>query len=128
MSNFKFGNRSRRNLQGVHQDLVNVVVRALSTSSLDFGITEGLRTIDRQALLVEQGLSTTMNSRHLTGHAVDIVAYDNGTVSWKWGLYDKIKDDFKAAADYYDVDIEWGGEWVSFKDGVHFQLSRKSYP
>lgn len=76
MSNtFKFSSRSEKNLQGVNPDLVKVTRRALEISEVDFGITEGLRSRYRQKQLVATGKSQTMNSRHLTGHAVDVVAY-----------------------------------------------------
>lgn len=76
MSNtFKFSSRSENNLQGVNPDLVKVTRRALEISEVDFGITEGLRSRYRQKQLVATGKSQTMNSRHLTGHAVDVVAY-----------------------------------------------------
>lgn len=76
MSNtFKFSSRSEKNLQGVNPDLVKVTRRALEISEVDFGITEGVRSRYRQKQLVATGKSQTMNSRHLTGHAVDVVAY-----------------------------------------------------
>jgi len=75
-------------------------------------------------MLVATGKSTTMNSRHLTGHAVDLVPYP---VSWDWEHFYPIADAMKAAAEELGVDLEWGGDWKTFKDGPHFQLSRKKY-
>ena len=66
-----------------------------------------------------------MNSRHLTGHAVDIAPYP---ISWEWEYFYPIEDAMKQAAEELGVDLEWGGDWKSFKDGPHWQLSRKSYP
>ncbi|HCO6412827.1 TPA: M15 family peptidase, partial [Escherichia coli] len=85
-SQFRFSSRSEKNLQGVNPDLVKVTRRALEISSVDFGITEGLRSRCRQKQLVDTGKSQTMNSRHLTGHAVDVVAYVGSQVSWEWPL------------------------------------------
>jgi peptidoglycan L-alanyl-D-glutamate endopeptidase CwlK len=34
----------------------------------------------------------------------------------------------KAAAEAEGVDLEWGGDWKSFRDGPHFQLSWEQYP
>ena len=73
------------------------------------------------------GASKTMNSRHLTGHAVDLAAYVNG-IRWDWPLYPKIADAFKQAALELGVSIVWGGDWTSLKDGPHFELDRKAYP
>ncbi|WP_097411346.1 M15 family metallopeptidase, partial [Escherichia coli] len=116
--------RSEKNLEGVKPQLVAVVRRALELTEVDFGITEGLRTKERQKQLVAEGKSQTMNSRHLTGDAVDVVAWVGSQVSWDWPLYEKIAQAFKQAAAELGTAIEWGGEWRSLKDGPHFQLKR----
>lgn len=123
-NNFKFSPRSENNLKGVKAQLVAVARRALELSSVDFGITEGLRTQDRQKQLYAEGKSQTMNSRHLTGEAVDVVAYVGGTVSWDFPLYRKISEAFKQAAQELNTQIEWGGDWKTLVDGPHFQLKR----
>lgn len=122
------GSRSVSRLKGVHPDLVAVVNRAIKLTEVDFAVLEGLRTHTRQIELVKAGASQTMNSRHLTGHAVDLGAYVGGAVRWDWPLYYKIAAAMKKAAAELGVPIEWGGDWKSFKDGPHFQLSRKKYP
>ncbi|MGQ7247216.1 M15 family metallopeptidase [Halomonas sp. V046] len=127
-SPFRLSNRSLKRLQGVNADLVMVVRRAIDITEVDFGVTEGLRSKERQKRLVAAGASTTMRSRHLTGHAVDLAAYLDGDVSWDWPLYYKIADAMKAAAKELGVPIEWGGDWKTFKDGPHFQLPWGSYP
>jgi len=72
--------RSRDKLAGVHPDLVRVVERAIELTEIDFVVTEGLRTVERQKQLVAAGASATMNSRHITGHAVDVAALVAGEV------------------------------------------------
>lgn len=124
---FKLSKRSRSNLQGVHPDLVRVVERAIELTEVDFVVIEGLRSPARQAELVKAGASQTQNSRHLTGHAVDLAAWV-GTVRWDWPLYPRIAAAVKQAAKELGVPIEWGGDWASFRDGPHFQLPRKVYP
>ena len=121
---YKLGLRSKQRLSGVHPDLVAVVKRAIELSEQDFSVTEGIRHIERQRTLVATGKSTTMNSRHLTGHAVDLVPYP---VSWDWEHFYPIADAMKEAAKELKVDLEWGGDWKSFPDGPHFQLSWKKY-
>ena len=69
---YRLSQRSMQNLSGVHPDLVAVVKRAIEITEQDFSVIEGIRNIDRQRKLVAQGKSQTMNSRHLTGHAVDL--------------------------------------------------------
>lgn len=133
---YVLGKRSLSNLEGIHPDLVSVVKRAIEVTEQDFTVIEGLRNIDRQRELFKSGASTTMNSRHLTGHAVDIAPYPfNGDVDKDgkvniedWDQYYPIEDAMKQAALELEVDLEWGGDWKSFKDGPHWQLSRKTYP
>ena len=120
--------KSLDRLAGVHPDLVRVVKRAIEITTVDFAVLEGVRSKSRQEQLVKAGASQTMNSRHLTGHAVDLGAYVSGSVRWDWPLYYKIADAVKQAAVELGVPIEWGGDWRTFKDGPHFQLPHKEYP
>jgi peptidoglycan LD-endopeptidase CwlK len=125
----KWSARSLKNLNGIHPDLRRVMNRALQESELDFVVIEGLRTKERQKQLVASGASRTMNSRHLTGHAVDIVPIGpNGKAAFDWPLYDRLGPAVKAAAEKEGVALVWGGDWTSFKDGPHFELDRKVYP
>ncbi|RXA93805.1 M15 family metallopeptidase [Yersinia sp. 2105 StPb PI] len=128
MQTNKFSQRSENNLNGVNADLVKVARRALELSPVDFGVTEGLRTVTRQKELVAKGASQTMNSRHITGHAIDVFAYPTGSGSWEWKYYEQIAAAFKQAAKEAGVPIEWGGDWKTLKDGPHFQLPFKDYP
>lgn len=125
---YSLGTRSMQRLDGVHPDLVRIVKRAISFSEVDFTVLEGVRSEARQRKLFEAGASQTMRSRHLTGHAVDLGAYVAGEVRWDWPLYDKIAEAMKIAAFKEGLPLEWGGDWVSLKDGPHFQLSRSLYP
>ncbi len=75
---FRLSERSCARLKGVHPDLVGVVLEALAVSPINFMVTEGLRSPRRQAELVRAGASRTLNSRHLTGHAVDLAAFVDG--------------------------------------------------
>lgn len=125
---FKLGLRSKLRLRGVHPDLVKVVELAITRSDVDFTVLEGLRNRERQKELFAAGASSTMNSRHLTGHAVDLGAWVNGGVRWDWALYHKIAKAMKSAAAELGITITWGGDWRSFPDGPHFELTRGAYP
>lgn len=127
-NNFKFSQRSENNLRSVHPDLVKVVRLALELSPVDFGITEGLRTVERQKQLVAEGNSQTMNSRHISGHAVDVFAYPTPAGSWDWQYYQQISQAFKLAGKNLGIPVEWGGDWKTLKDGPHFQLPYADYP
>jgi peptidoglycan LD-endopeptidase CwlK len=132
----RWSNASLEKLQGIHPDLRRVMDRALQEAPFDFRITEGLRTLARQKQLVAQGASKTMNSRHLTGHAVDLIPLvdmdKDGKIEaeemYAWPLYHKLAPAIKAAAKAEGVPIEWGGDWRSFKDGPHWQLPWAQYP
>ena len=125
---FTLGHRSKQRLKGVHPDLVRVVENAIEISTVDFAVLEGLRDPLRQKKLVAAGASKTLNSRHLTGHAVDLGAWVDNQVDWSWPLYAQINAAMQQAAKIQNVLIIWGGGWRSFKDGPHFELDRKAYP
>jgi peptidoglycan L-alanyl-D-glutamate endopeptidase CwlK len=122
---FNLSNKSRQKLEDVHPDLVGVVERAIKISDQDFSVLEGLRTVSRQRQLLAKGATTTMNSRHITGHAVDLVPYP---LTWDRDYFYPIADAMKAAARELGIPLEWGGDWKSFKDGPHFQLPWHEYP
>ncbi len=129
INNFRFSRRSENNLKGVNPALVQVVRRALELSAVDFGVIEGLRTVERQRELFNAvpKKTQTMNSRHITGHAIDVFAYPTANGSWEWKYYEQIAAAFKRASKDVGVNIEWGGDWKTLKDGPHFQLSHKEY-
>ena len=114
---YTLSTRSLERLNGVNESLVNIVKAAIKTTKIDFGVTCGLRTKSEQAELVKKGASQTMNSRHLphestgTSHAVDLVAYISGRVSWELNLYDDIADAIKDAAIKEGKLIRWGAAW-----------------
>lgn len=124
----KLSERDNTRLLGLHPDLVKVVHRAAELTTVDFIITEGRRTLARQRELFKAKATQTMDSRHLTGHAVDVAAKVAGQVRWDWPLYHRIAEAFKQAAEELQVALEWGGDWKTFKDGPHYQLSWKRYP
>ncbi|EGH2839145.1 M15 family metallopeptidase [Salmonella enterica] len=127
MEKFKFSRKSLSRLQGVNPLLISLAERALELSAIDFGVTEGLRTRRRQDELYREGKTETLNSRHLTGHAIDVMAYPTPQGSWDFSDYELIAAAFKQAGKETDIDVEWGGDWKS-RDGVHFQLSWRKYP
>ncbi|AGN83696.1 M15 family metallopeptidase [Enterobacter sp. R4-368] len=127
-NNFSFSQRSDSNLRGVHPDLARLARAALQLSPVDFGVTEGLRTLERQKQLVASGASQTMKSRHITGHAIDVFAYPTNGGSWEWKYYETIAAAFKQASEAMGIPVEWGGDWQTLKDGPHFQLPHASYP
>lgn len=138
---YKLSQRSMQNLSGVHPDLIAVVKRAIQITEQDFSVIEGVRNINRQRELVAKGASQTMNSRHLTGHAVDLAPYP---VSWDWEYFYPIADAMITSCKELDIPLRWGGNWAvkdlrdwegnarelnhsytgSFADGPHLEIPR----
>ena len=109
---FTLSQRSLGRLDGVNNKLHSVVTTAIGLTNVDFGVTCGLRTEKEQEDLVARGASKTMKSKHLTGDAVDFVAYIGGSrISWELNLYDDIADAFKEASVREGVGIRWGASW-----------------
>lgn len=131
----KLSAKSLEKLSRVHPDLQRVVKRAAGMGKLDLIVIEGERTLEKQRALVEKGASQTMRSRHVREMnqcgevcAVDLGVMVGGSLRWDWPLYYKLGALMKEAAEIEGVKIEWGGDWVKFKDGPHFQLPWKEYP
>lgn len=108
---FALSQKSLSNLKGVNDDLIKVVKRAIQISKQDFAVNEGLRTIERQRQLVKSGASQTMNSRHISGHAVDLVPIVGGKISWDWRYFYPIAEAMQQAAQELNVKVRWGGCW-----------------
>jgi peptidoglycan L-alanyl-D-glutamate endopeptidase CwlK len=131
---FEFSRRSLRNLEGCHPNLVRVAKKAVTLSPIDFGISHGVRTLEQQQDLYAQGRSLpgpivtwTMNSKHLKqadgyGHAIDILVFINGKVSWEERFYNQVAPYMKKAAEIEDVKIIWGGDWKNRKDRPHYEI------
>ena len=150
---YKLSARSLKSLAGVHPDLVKLVHAVILESPVDFVVIEGRRTIERQRELVASGASQTMDSRHITGHAVDLAAWV-GEIRWDMGLYYQIAATVQKAAKTMTIPVRWGGCWLrldttdrtpaqlvaeyvasrraagrkAFIDAPHFELPQGLYP
>lgn len=123
--------RSLMHLEEVHPDLVSVVHLAADmceNEPFDFILTDGHRTMEEQIEFVKTGKSKTLKSRHLGGFAVDYVGLVRGRVTYDRDVMTAIAEVFKKAARELDIEIEWGGDWKSFVDTPHIQLTNARYP
>lgn len=133
MSNFYLGKTSKQRLVGVHPDMVRVVERAITIAKNDFGVTEGLRTLETQKQYLAEGKTTTMNSVHLpqeddNSWAVDLYCRNNkGQVTWKHEWFRWVIQAMMTAAIIEGVPIKAGGLWRTFQDSPHFELDRDYY-
>jgi peptidoglycan L-alanyl-D-glutamate endopeptidase CwlK len=130
-----FDERSKRNLVGVHPDLVRVIAETQVIPGCRLTIVEGLRDIATQEKYLKTGASKTLNSRHLTGHAADFAMYRDIDGDGDLDFLKKVDPEYRAQAKLFKetakrlgVDLEWGGDWSSIVDGMHLQLSWASYP
>lgn len=120
--------KSLTRLHGVHPDLIAVAKRAIELTRIDFGISEGVRTTDRQYQLYAEGKSDTLHSKHLLqdsgyGHAIDVFAYVNGKVTWANKYYGPIVQAFITAATESETQLRFGHLWQDFHDSVHIELN-----
>jgi peptidoglycan L-alanyl-D-glutamate endopeptidase CwlK len=122
MNQFKFSKKSLDNLKGVHPDLIAVCCAAIRRSEIDFLVAEGVRTLERQNQLFNEGRTKTLNSRHLTGHAVDIYPLRGGALSHKPEDYEAVVDAMREAAKLLGVPLRWGGDWKTFIDKPHWEM------
>lgn len=109
---FSLSSRSLAKLEGVKPELVEVVKRAIELTKTDFGVIYGMRSAAEQQKLFDSGKSQTLKSKHLTGDAVDLMAYVDGKASWELNLYDDLADAMKWAATEKGVKIRWGAAWT----------------
>ena len=141
-SGYKFGSRSLNSLKGIHPDLVKVMTESIKNSPVDFTITDGLRTTAQQQALYAKGRTTPgktvtnadgvkNKSNHQAksdgyGYAVDLYANYGGKVEVDDDktIINKIAPHIKSVAKKLGINIEWGGDWKSFKDYPHFELKK----
>jgi peptidoglycan L-alanyl-D-glutamate endopeptidase CwlK len=122
-----FGKNSLNKLDKVHPHLIVWVTSFLHQyPEYDLAVVEGKRTLGRQKRLVEQGLSWTMNSRHLAqedgySHAIDIYpAFWKSFTSDDWRTF---ASRGVTIAREMKLDIHSG--WIMWgKDAFHFQLGK----
>jgi peptidoglycan L-alanyl-D-glutamate endopeptidase CwlK len=133
---FVLGAKSLAVLRPVHPDLYAVVRLAIRLTRQDFAVFEGLRTRARQALLIKDGKSWTYNSRHLTGHAVDLVPWIDGELVWDRPAALVVGAAVHQAARQLGIPIRSGYDWdqderleeAGETDYVHHELPRNDYP
>lgn len=139
MSEFKLSKSSKKNLSGIKPELIQLVERVIKKSPWDFGIPQygGFRTAQEQNNLFHRRPKVTQldgfkrKSYHQTGNAFDIFIYFEGKARWdvpkKYeDVWNCIQEEFNLMKEEgifckHEV-IEWGGDWVRFKDYPHFQL------
>lgn len=128
---------SETRLKGVHPDLVKVVRKAAEICPVRFVVTEGLRTLEREKILIQQGFSSLKDPRSCRhcptngfGHAVDLAPVDEaGKPTWSHiPPFLTIAAAMKKAAAEYKIPLRSGCDWKTFKDYPHHELPAAKYP
>jgi len=121
---YKLGKNSRKNMIGLHPYLAFMVEQAIKETKQDFTILNsgGVRTYAQQKKMVDRGVSKTLNSYHMYGLAVDLVAYQNGKPSWDEKLYPEIIRATKEVISRYKLPIDNGFDMWGW-DMPHWQLT-----
>lgn len=125
---------SLRNLKDIHPDLRKFADAVLAKATWKLRVTEGRRTIARQKQLVAQKFSKTMKSRHITGHAIDVVPYvdfdRDGKIEtselYRKEAFMQLIPIAKAVSKELGIPIVFGYDWGW--DMPHWELDRRKYP
>jgi peptidoglycan L-alanyl-D-glutamate endopeptidase CwlK len=91
-------------------------------------IKHGRQFMAEQRRLVRQGASRTLYSRHLSGHALDLVPLDPVTGKGRFSreLAVEVAAAFYEAGYQLNTAIRWGGMWADFEDISHMEIPDKS--
>jgi len=127
---YSFSKKSLEKLNNpkVHPKIKQLMLEAIKTSPIDFTIIETVRTIEQQKLNVAKGVSKTLKSRHIPDtnksglcEAIDIAPYP---INWKdIERFKLLSNHIKQIANALKIPITWGGDWKTFKDYPHYELS-----
>lgn len=130
---FKFGERSQKNLIQVHSTLRQAAEYAIAYSSVDFGVYEGVRSVEKERENIRNGTSKLSNPRDCMhciqsdgyGHAVDLVPFINGVYQWDWKACYEIAKWMQQYCFRYGVTIRWGGVWDLPLNKLSLNLERE---
>lgn len=140
---YSFGKTSLERLNTCHNDLILIMKEAISISNIDFGISEGYRSVEDQQKYFKEGKSKIDGIIKKGKHnyspslAVDIFPVINGSPNWEnehlsylAGIIHAVSVILLRQAKISHK-IRWGGNWnmdgtilidQSFDDRPHFEL------
>lgn len=121
----RFHERSLKALAGVHPALFGLYDDLRTEAALRglyVVVTEGLRSEKRQLELCRAGVSMTLQSKHLTGRAIDIAIFlPDGSVTYQPAPYAALASAVLGLQ--RDPPLKWGGNWPKLRDYCHFELA-----
>ena len=101
--------------QGTGAQLIDLIVRT-------YGETYNMKLCARPLCA-----SQTMNSKHLSGKAVDVAAYQGSVLVWDSAFYPIIAEAFRTASLELMIPIRWGGVWATLRADKTPQEQVKEY-
>lgn len=132
MNKYHPGARTLRNLRDVHPKLVAAAILAFKYTEQDFCILDdgGVRSREAAQANADSGVGVA-NSLHIIqadgfGHAVDLVAWENGKPSWQQSLYPVIHRAMFRACDELCLPIQNGADWDN--DGITAERGEWDWP
>ena len=118
----KLSKLSLERLEGVDERLKAIVIECAARCLFPFNVSEGLRSVEQQREYVRQGKSRTMNSKNLTGKAVDLYPLSMDRKQVDWSRFEELADLMFQVASDQGTEIVWGGNWKTLVDKCHFEL------
>lgn len=125
---YKFGKNSSKKLSTADPLLVYIAQKVIGRSSVDFGISEGRRTLETQQSYYNAGKSNCDGIKNKSRHqsnpstAIDIYAYVDGKANYEDKYMYYLIGLFDAVAKENDIKLTFGGWWKSLKDSPHIQI------
>lgn len=99
----------------------------LTEAQIPVMVIDTLRTPEEQAENLRKGVSATLNSKHLTGNAIDVCPYDvyqsNGPDKLQWDAANPIW--LRIGEIGERLGLRWGGRWKRPFDPGHFEYMPK---
>lgn len=120
-----FSSHSEKALSTCHPDLQTIM--RLAIKEMDFSVFCGYRNEADQNTAYDGGFSKLRfpesNHNVFPSGAVDVVPYP---VDWKDTVrFVELSHVIKRIAKEHNIAIRWGGDFVSFFDGAHYELIDK---
>jgi peptidoglycan L-alanyl-D-glutamate endopeptidase CwlK len=125
---------SKSRLRSVKPELQSVVELAAGRLPFDIIVVEGKRSAERQGQLYAQGrtapgkiVTWTLNSKHITGDAVDLAPIEKGAILWAdTAKFHAIAGAMFTAASELGFGIRWGKDWD--QDGIFGEKGETDSP
>jgi len=129
---YSFGKASKRNIDTLHEDLQRVLYEDIKTAKIDYCIYCGYRGEKEQNAAYDANKSQlrypASNHNKTPSMAFDFAPYNTKSPHIRWEEVDqfqKVAKHIMSTAKKLGIELEYGGDWESFKDYPHMQLIKE---